>query len=72
MTQDLMMSIRVNVNLWKRFERAIDRSHEVPDDVIKALMSDYADRHLLNDVRPFRDIDGDKDVSAQIDLEEFL
>ncbi len=72
-----MMTVRVDVDLWQRFERTADRSGQAVDDVIMQLMQDYVARNrsadfygnLAFDFGPEYQGNGRQD---QIDLEDFL
>ena len=66
------MNVRVDAELWKRFERAAELSRQVPDDLLKSLMCDYADHHLLASSSSAKDIVYEDDSNLQIDLEDFL
>ena len=66
------MNVRVDAELWKRFERAAELSRQVPDDLLKSLMCDYADRYLLASSSSVKDIVYEDDSNLQIDLEDFL
>ncbi|HTN41674.1 MAG TPA: hypothetical protein VLZ84_11015 [Asticcacaulis sp.] len=72
MAQEVNMNVRVDAELWKRFERAAELSRQVPDDLLKSLMCDYADRHLLASSSSAKDIVYEDDSNLQIDLEDFL
>jgi hypothetical protein len=66
------MNVRLDADLWKRFERAADISRQIPDDLLKAFMNDYTDRHLFDKGYSVSGTEGKWDTGTQIDLEDLL
>ncbi len=82
------MTIRVDVDLWKRFDRAAERADQTPEEVLLAFMRDYAARNPQGSASGgtgFDFIDGRQAIEtldlfgrppvegdAQFDLEDYL
>jgi hypothetical protein len=69
---ELNMSIRVDADLWKRFERAANLTQQLPDDILKSLMHDYAERHLPDRSKIIEPKLTNESPDLQIDLEDYL